>query len=61
MLGKIISIDGNNVIVELQIDIGSQANLVNIHVVFEDDKTKIVGEIHSISKTEMKVAIVGRL
>lgn len=61
MLGKIISIDGNHVIVELQIDIGSQANLVNIHVVFEDDKTKIVGEIQSVSKTEMKIVIVGEI
>ncbi|MCI8588723.1 MAG: ATP-binding protein [Bacilli bacterium] len=61
MLGKIIAIEGNYVRLKLEIDIASQANLVNIHVVFEDDKSKIVGEIQDISQTEMKIAIVGEL
>lgn len=61
MLGKIISIEGNYVKLELEIDITSQANLVNIHVVFEDEKSKIVGEIRDISQKEMRIAIVGEL
>lgn len=62
MLGKVLSIEGNYVQVQLQIDISSQANLINIHVVFEDDKNnKIVGEIRDINQTEMKVAIVGEI
>ena len=45
MLGNIISIIDNTVLVKLTIDMASQVNLVNIHVVFEDDNSKIVGEI----------------
>lgn len=61
MLGRIVSIEGNYVNVALGIDISSQANLIGIHVVFEDDKNKIVGEIQDISQEEMKVAIVGEI
>lgn len=61
MLGKIIAIEGNYVRIELQIDVTSQANLTNIHVVFEDDKSKIVGEIRDVSRTEMKIAVVGEI
>ena len=61
MLGKIISIEGSYVQVALEIDISSQASLSNIHVVFEDDKSKIVGEIQDVNQKEMKVAIVGEL
>ena len=59
MLGKIISIEGNYVELALDIDINAQASLVNLHVVFEDDKTKVVGEIRDVSKTTLKIAIVG--
>lgn len=61
MLGKIVSIEGNVVELELQIDMSSQTNLINIHVVFEDDKNKIVGEIRDINRTMMKIVIVGEL
>ena len=56
MLGRIVSIEGNYVNISLEIDIFSQANLVGIHVVFEDDKNKIVGEIQDISQKEMMFA-----
>jgi len=59
MLGRIVAIEGNYVNISLEIDISSQASLMGIHVVFEDDKNKIVGEIQDISQKEMKVAIVG--
>lgn len=59
MLGKILSIEGNYVEVALEIDITAQASLVNLHVVFEDDKSKVVGEIRDVSKTTLKIAIVG--
>ena len=48
MIGKIIDINDNIVIVKLGIDISNQTNLVNIHVIFEDNGKKIVGEIRSI-------------
>ena len=61
MIGKIIDICDNIVIVKLAIDISNQTNLVNIHVVFEDNNQKIVGEIRSISLDQVKIAIVGEI
>lgn len=61
MIGKIIDIYDNIVILSLEIDISKQANLVNIHVVFEDNDQKIVGEIRSVSLDKAKIAIVGEI
>lgn len=61
MIGNIVNIEGNIVYVKLAIDISSQANLVNIHVVFEDLLKKVVGEILDINVSEAKVAIVGEI
>ncbi|MBE6147198.1 MAG: ATP-binding protein [Firmicutes bacterium] len=61
MLGKIISIEDNIVTVQLAVDLSSQMNLINLHVVFEDGKTKVVGEIKDLTKTTAKIAIVGEL
>ncbi len=61
MLGNIISIIDNTVLVKLTIDMASQVNLVNIHVVFEDDNSKIVGEIIDIDKQDAKISIIGEL
>ena len=61
MIGKIVEIRGNEVIVKLGIDITSQTNLVNLHVVFEDEKAKIVGEIKEIDKQNVKIVIVGEI
>ena len=61
MIGKIIDIYDNIVIVKLGIDISNQANLVNIHVIFEENNQKIVGEIRNISLTEAKIGIVGEI
>ncbi len=59
MLGRIISIVNNIAKIKLDIDIDSQANLVNIHTVFEDGNKKIVGEITSIDKEYAYIKIVG--
>jgi len=61
MIGKIIDISDNLVTVQLGIDIKNQVNLINIHVVFEDQAQKIIGEIKNISLTEAKVAIIGEI
>ena len=37
MLGTIREIVDNNVILDLTIDITKQANLLNLHVIFEDN------------------------
>ena len=61
MLGKIIEIVDNQVFVELSIDMTNQANLINIHVVFENEEKKIIGEIVNTSKTILKANIVGEI
>lgn len=61
MLGKIIEINDKEIIVNLDIDISSQTNLINLHVVFEDGNIKIVGEIKGIGQKTIKIIIVGEL
>ena len=61
MIGKIIEINNNTAIIELTIDITKQPNLVGLHIVFEDNQKKIVGEIEYVSKTTMKANIIGEL
>ena len=61
MLGTIREIVDNNVILDLTIDITKQANLLNLHVIFEDNGTKIVGEIVNSTKTTLKINIVGEI
>ena len=59
MLGSIIEIIDNSVYLKLGIDINNQPNLVNLHVVFEDGKKKVVGEIVNVNQTKMVANIVG--
>ena len=62
MLGKIDEIIDNSVIIKLDIDISEQPNLVNLHVVFEDDsKTKVVAEVANVNKDKMVANIVGEI
>ena len=61
MLGKIVEIIDNSVLINLSIDINNQANLVNLHVVFDDNEKKIVGVITNLNQSTMKVNIVGEL
>ena len=59
MLGKIVEIVDNKVIINLEIDISNQANLINLHVIFEDATKKIVGVIANVNKTQMIINILG--
>ncbi|NLA33889.1 MAG: ATP-binding protein [Tenericutes bacterium] len=61
MIGKIISIEKNIVLLKLGIEIANQTNLINVHVVFEDENKKIVGEIMDILDDTAKVSIVGTI
>lgn len=61
MLGKIQEIINNNVLVKLAIDINNQPNLINLHVVFENQNKKIVGEIVNINQEILKANIVGEI
>lgn len=59
MLGKILEIIENKIIVELTIDITSQPSIVGLHVVFEDQNRKILGEVESVNKTRLTANILG--
>lgn len=61
MLGRIKEILDNKVYIKLEIDITQQENLVNLHVVFENNNAKIVGEIVNTNMEEMIVNIVGEI
>ena len=60
MFGEIIDIYDDVVILEnrtRQID----TNYLNIHIVFNDNNRKIIGEIINISKNEIKVSLIGEI
>ena len=60
MFGEIIDIHDDVVILKNttgQID----TNYLNIHVIFSDNLRKIVGEIQNISKTEIKILLIGEI
>lgn len=61
MLGDIKEIVDNNVFVNLAIDLAKQTNLVDLHVIFEDGNNKVVGQIVSTTKTDLKANIVGEI
>ncbi|MBR4618231.1 MAG: DUF87 domain-containing protein [Bacilli bacterium] len=61
MLGSILEINDNSVTIKLSININTQPNLVNLHVIFEDENKKIVGEVAKVTQTEMIANIVGEI
>ena len=61
MIGKIIDIYDSFVDIKLEIDVSNQVNLVNIHVIFEDENQKIVGEIIDLSLEKAKIRILGEI
>ena len=50
MLGKIIGIEEDTVLVQLNIDLDKYQNLINVHVVLEDENGILVGEISTIKE-----------
>ncbi len=61
-LGKIVSIEGNVVLVEVNYEnIYNLGNLMNIHTIFYDGKTTLVGEIIKVDLEYLKIAIVGEI
>ena len=60
-LGKIVDINGNYVLVEINFNVSQYGNLMNVHVVFDDGKKRIVGEILKVTITQLTVGIVGEI
>ena len=61
MFDKILTISKNSAIVSLSKDRGAIKDLINLHVVFEDDNKKILGEIESINANTITVSFLGEL
>lgn len=61
MLGTILEIIDNNVIVKLNVDISKQPNLIGLHVIFEYESKKIVGQIDSANKEQVVVSVIGEI
>ena len=60
MIGKIIYISNNEAHIQItQSNVSS--NLMNMHVIFEDQNKKVLAEIEDISKDVMKVRFLGEI
>ena len=59
MFGKIKFISDNIVIVAINKDASVIQNLMNLHVVFENDSTKLLGEVKNIDEESIKIELLG--
>ena len=61
MLGTIIGIEEDTVLVKLNIELGNFGNIVNFHVVLEDNSGIIVGEVSDIKEGIARVMLLGEI
>lgn len=61
MLGKIVEIKDEIVKVKMSIDIKVQPSLSNLHVIFEENGQKVVGEIIHINEEYLMISIIGEI
>lgn len=61
MLGNIVYINDNVAHIEIPTGTPIGENLMNMHIIFEDDKKKILGEVEDISKQLIKVRLLGEI
>ena len=61
MFDRILTINKNSASVKLGGDRSSIKDLINLHVVFEDNDKKILGEIDSISEETVNISFLGEL
>ena len=61
MFGKIVYISDNIAHIEIPAGTPVAMNLMNMHVIFEDDKNKILGEVEDVSKEIIKVHFLGEI
>ena len=61
MLGKILTISKTGAVVSIDKDSNEIKDLINLHVVFEDNTRKIIGEINSIEENTLSVSFLGEL
>lgn len=61
MLGKILTINKNSAIVSINKETTKASDLINLHVIFEDENKKILGEVDSILEDTIKITFLGEL
>lgn len=61
MIGKITAIDENVVEVALDSGLTGVKNLLNYHVVFEENNFKVIGEIKEVNSTKIKAILLGEI
>jgi len=58
MFGKILSITNNNVLIENLLN-RVESTLIGVHIIFENDKTKVVGQITNMDTKNINAILVG--
>ncbi len=61
MLGKIVYISNNMAHVQIPPNVKVSTNLMNMHVIFEDEKKKVLGEIDDIDQDLIKIRFLGEI
>lgn len=61
MFGKIIYISDNTAHIAIPEGTPVATNLMNMHVVFEDENKRILGEVNDVSKEIIKITFLGEL
>lgn len=61
MLGKIVAIEDNFVLVQLEIDINKSKNIISFYVLMNDDNRSLVGEITDIKNNIAYVNLLGEM
>ena len=61
MFDHISYINNNSAEVKLKDGVPLQGNIMNLHVMFEDDDKKILGEVEDITKDSVKINFLGEV
>lgn len=61
MFGRIKNISDSNAIVELNKDGNVIPNLMNLHVIFETEDTKLLGEVKGIDENDIIIKLLGEI
>lgn len=61
MFGKIIYISATEAHVATPTDVKQSTDLMNMHVVFEDENKKIIGEVEDVSQDIIKIRLLGEV
>lgn len=61
MIGNIVYLNNNLAHIKINTGTPISSNLMNLHIIFEDDQKKILGEIEDIDPEIIKVRFLGEI